>query len=181
MLGLMAGAAVLAQAPTFGPGSRVLLDAHNAYPYEGKYADRMPRALATGLPVAIEQDLIWRPGPGGQGGESVVGHDVDKVADAPSFEDYFFTQLEPVMARALKEDRRDTWPLVVLNLDFKTNEPEHHRRVLDDGRRPGAAHGGSDAGADGRRPDTAADLPRRGAARRQGAPLRRDPGAAARG
>lgn len=131
MLGLMAGAAVLAQAPAFGPGGRVLLDAHNAYPYEGKYADRVPRALSTGLPVAIEQDLIWRPGPGGRGGESVVGHDVDKVADAPTFEDYFFGQLAPVMAKALKEDRRDTWPLVVLNLDFKTNEPEHHRRVLD--------------------------------------------------
>lgn len=121
---------LLAQAPAFGPGSRVLLDAHNAYPYEGKYADRVPRALATGLPVAIEQDLIWRVGRDGKG-ESVVGHDVDKVADAPSFEAYFFRQLAPVMERALKENRRDTWPLVVLNLDFKTNEPEHHRRVIE--------------------------------------------------
>ncbi|MBA2355926.1 MAG: hypothetical protein H0V80_14820, partial [Acidobacteria bacterium] len=41
-----------AQAPTLAPGARVLLDAHNAYPYEGRYADRLERALATGLPVA---------------------------------------------------------------------------------------------------------------------------------
>ena len=34
------------------------------------------------------------------------------------------------MEQALKENRRDRWPLVVLNLDFKTNEPEHHAAVL---------------------------------------------------
>lgn len=122
---------LLAQAPAFGPGSRVLLDAHNAYPYEGRFADRVSRALATGLPVAIEQDLIWRAGRGAASGESVVGHDEDKVADAPSFEAYFFAQLAPVMERALRENRRDQWPLVVLNLDLKTNEPAHHRRILE--------------------------------------------------
>jgi hypothetical protein len=118
---------------TFGPGARVLLDAHNAYPYEGKFTDRVERALATGLPVAIEQDLIWRAD-GKGGGASVVGHDLDKVADAPTFEQYFFTRLKPVMERALAENRRAQWPLVVLNLDFKTNEPAHHaavRAVLD--------------------------------------------------
>ena len=115
-------------APTLAPGSRVLLDAHNAYPYDGKFADRIERALATGLPVAIEQDLIWRVGADGQG-VSVVGHDEDKVADAPTFESHFFGAVAPVMQRALAENRRDRWPLVVLNLDFKTNEPAHHARV----------------------------------------------------
>ena len=33
------------------------------------------------------------------------------------------------MEQALKENRRDRWPLVVLNLDFKTNEPAHHAQV----------------------------------------------------
>ena len=117
-----------AQAPGFGPGARVLLDAHNAYPYDGRFADRVPRALATGLPVAIEQDLIWRVGADGKG-ESVVGHDVDKVADAPSFEAYFFGAMTPVIEQALRENRRDQWPVIVLNLDFKTNEPAHHARV----------------------------------------------------
>ena len=121
-------AAIDAQAPTLVPGTRVLLDAHNAYPYEGRHTDRIQRALATGLPVAIEQDLIWRAGANGSGAP-VVGHDLDKVAEAPTLESYFFGTLAPVMEQALKENRRDRWPLVVLNLDFKTNEPEHHAAV----------------------------------------------------
>lgn len=124
----MLTAGVLAQSPSLAPGARVLLDAHNGYPYEGKYADRLPRALATGVPVAIEQDLIWRVGADGRG-ESVVGHDVDKVTDAPSFEAYFFGSIAPVIEQALRENRRDQWPVIVLNLDFKTNEPAHHARV----------------------------------------------------
>ena len=51
MLVVAGGLVLPAQAPpAFGPGARVLLDAHNAYPYEGKFADRVERALATGLP-----------------------------------------------------------------------------------------------------------------------------------
>ena len=106
----------------------MLLDAHNAYPYEGRFADRIERALATGLPVAIEQDLIWRAGADGQG-VSVVGHDEDKVADAPTFESYFFGADRPGHAAGDGREPRDRWPLVVLNLDFKTNEPAHHAHV----------------------------------------------------
>lgn len=120
---------VHAQGTSFGPGARVLLDAHNAYPYEGRFADRVSRALATGLPVAIEQDLIWRVGADGAG-DSVVGHDLDKVAQAPTLQAYFFEAIAPVMEQALREDRRDRWPLIVLNLDFKTDEAAHHARVL---------------------------------------------------
>ncbi len=127
-LALAAHPVGLAQRPAHAPGARVLLDAHNAYPYEGRFADRLARALATGLPVAIEQDLIWRVGPDGQG-ESVVGHDTDKVDKAPTFEQYFFGTIGPVLQQAVRENRRDRWPLVVLNLDFKTNEPAHHARV----------------------------------------------------
>lgn len=118
-----------AQAPSMAPGSRVLLDAHNAYPYDGRFSDRLARGLATGVPVALEQDLIWRVGPDGRG-ESVVAHDEDKVADAPTFESYFFGTIGPVMQRALADNQRERWPLIVLNLDFKTNEPAHHARVL---------------------------------------------------
>ncbi len=129
-LGCLTLAVPYAQTPTLAPGARVLLDAHNAYPYEGRFTDRITRGLATGLPVAIEQDLIWRVGPDGKG-ESVVGHDEDKVADAATFEAYFFETIAPLMQRALDENRRETWPLIVLNLDFKTNEPAHHARVLE--------------------------------------------------
>ena len=126
------GAATLtAQAPAarFAPGGRVLLDAHNAYPEYGKFADRIERALATGLPVAIEQDLWWFVDPRSGVGRSVVSHGGEDAALAPSVEEYFFARLAPIMARALKENRRDDWPLVTLNLDFKTNEPEHHAAV----------------------------------------------------
>jgi glycerophosphoryl diester phosphodiesterase len=35
----------------------------------------------------------------------------------------------PLLDRALADGRRDTWPRLVLHLDFKTNEPEHHEAV----------------------------------------------------
>jgi hypothetical protein len=129
-LALVSTGALIIAAPPQGPapGTRVLLDAHNAYPYERQYLDRIDRALATGLPLAIEQDLIWRVGADGRG-ESVVGHDEDKVALAPTLEAYFFDRVRPLMEQALREDRRDQWPVLVLNLDFKTNERAHHEAV----------------------------------------------------
>ena len=42
--------------PGYAPGARVLVDAHNAYPSDGKFTDRIDRALSTGVPLAIEQD-----------------------------------------------------------------------------------------------------------------------------
>src|SRR5690349_1116844 len=56
------------------PGGRVLLDAHNCYPYNGKFADRIDRALSTGLPLAIEQDLVWYTDPNTKTARSVVSH-----------------------------------------------------------------------------------------------------------
>ena len=32
-----------------------ILDAHNCYPYEGRWSDRIQRALNSGYPVSIEQ------------------------------------------------------------------------------------------------------------------------------
>jgi hypothetical protein len=37
--------------------NRPIVDAHNCYPYEGQWSDRVDRALKTGYPVGIEQDL----------------------------------------------------------------------------------------------------------------------------
>ncbi len=113
------------------PGTRVLLDAHNCYPYEGKYSDRLDRALATGLPIAIEQDLYWYRDPATGLPRSIVSHGAPFTGQEPSLEDHFFTRIRPLMEQALRENRRDSWPLVVLNLDFKTDEPEHHRAVWD--------------------------------------------------
>lgn len=104
--------------PNFAPGARMLLDAHNAY-----NTDEIDRALGTGTPLAIEQDLVWYQG------RSVVSHGND-AAKAPDFEQYFFAKVKPVMEKAIAENRRADWPLITLNLDFKTNEPEHHAFVL---------------------------------------------------
>ncbi|MDQ8160527.1 MAG: hypothetical protein P3B76_08730 [Gemmatimonadota bacterium] len=108
----------------FGPGTRVLLDAHNAYPERGQWSTRIHDALATGLPLAIEQDLHWQTA-GAAGPVSVVAHDDDALDGAPTLEAHFFATIRPVMERALAENRRETWPLITLNLDFKDNTPAH--------------------------------------------------------
>jgi len=108
------------------PGARVLLDAHNAYPYNGRFTDRIDRALATGIPVAIEQDLVWRPAEGGRPARSLVSHGEPFDGSEPSLRDYFFERIRPIVQRAFTEGRRATWPVITLNLDLKTNEPEHH-------------------------------------------------------
>lgn len=108
--------------PGFGPGQRVLLDAHNAYPQNDRWSDRIDRALSTGLPVAIEQDLYWAKNRKTARFEIVVAHDTSELGRAPTLEVYFFEKIRPIMERALAEQSRDAWPLIVLNLDFKQND-----------------------------------------------------------
>src|SRR6188472_3481018 len=86
----------------FGPGARVLLDAHNAYPQNDRWRDRIDRALSTGLPVAIEQDLFWRQDRE-QHFEIVVAHDTSELDRAPTLDAYFFQRIRPIMERALAE------------------------------------------------------------------------------
>jgi len=106
----------------FGPGQRVLLDAHNAYPQNDRWSDRIDRALSTGLPIAIEQDLYWSKHGTSSRFEILVAHDSSELDRAPALEGYFFEKIRPIMERALAENRRDGWPLIVLNLDFKQND-----------------------------------------------------------
>ena len=108
--------------PAFGPGQRVLLDAHNAYPQNDRWSDRIDRALSTGLPVAIEQDLFWANARTTGRIEVVVAHDTSELERAPTLEAHFFEKVRPIVERALAEQRRETWPLIVLNLDFKRND-----------------------------------------------------------
>ena len=58
-----------------------LLDAHNCYPYEGQWSDRIQRALNSGYPVSIEQDLAWYVDPATGKGRVVVSHTL-KIAAA---------------------------------------------------------------------------------------------------
>ncbi len=105
-----------------GPGARVLLDAHNAYPDRGRFVNRIDRAIATGVPLAIEQDLFGRRNARSGRLDVVVAHEREGVAVAPLLETYFFEKIRPIMERALHEQQRDTWPLIVLNLDFKSSD-----------------------------------------------------------
>lgn len=125
---LVGALAVLPQGAPSGsgalaPGSRVLLDAHNAYPYQGRWSDRLDRALSTGLPLAVEQDLVWH------GGRSIVSHGEPFTGAEPSLGEHFFERIRPLVEAALKNPARDQWPLITLNLDLKSNEPEHHRAL----------------------------------------------------
>jgi len=111
------------------PGTRVMMDAHNAYPYNGRFADRIDRALATGLPIAIEQDLVWRPATEHLPARSIVSHGAPFDDEEPSLREYFFERIRPIVERALADADTSTWPVVTLNLDLKTNESEHHQAL----------------------------------------------------
>ena len=108
-----------------GQPRRTLLDAHNCYPYDGQYADRIDRALKTGLPVAIEQDLAWHA----PSGKSLLSHEVKTKGDEPGMKEYFFERVRPIVEKALREGPSPQWPLLTLNLDFKTNERAHHHAI----------------------------------------------------
>ena len=115
-----------APAPLRGP----ILDAHNCYVENGKWADRLARALGTNRrPIGIEQDLVWKPD-GQGGGTSYVAHSSTLVGGEPTLDDHFFKVVAPTLDAALKAGATNTWPLIILHFDFKTNEPEHHRYVL---------------------------------------------------
>jgi hypothetical protein len=114
-----------AQALEFLTQNRPILDAHNCYPYEGKWADRIDRALKNGFPVAIEQDIAWAKG------QPVVTHTSKTTGDEPTLRDHFFEHVRPIMEKALAENKRATWPLIVVHFDFKSLEPDLLRAVWD--------------------------------------------------
>ncbi len=104
----------------FAPGSRIEILAHNAYPDHGKYEDRLDRAIASGTPFVIEEDLAWVDG------KSLLIHGSKNVAaEDPTLEAYFFSKVKPMMEKALKEGNKGNWPLVTLYLDIKNDPPEH--------------------------------------------------------
>jgi hypothetical protein len=101
---------------------RPMVDAHNCYPYEGQWADRIDRALSAGFPVSIEQDLTWYVDPATGQGREVISHAVKALGNEPDLRHYFFERVRPIVERALAENKRDSWPLIVLHFDFKSND-----------------------------------------------------------
>lgn len=101
------------------------MDAHNCYPYSEWWSDRIDRALSVGVPLAIEQDPYWYTDAQTGDSWSVVAHGAPVSGHEPTLEHYFFDRIRPVVEDALRKGDRRDWPLITLNLDFKTQEPEH--------------------------------------------------------
>ena len=120
------------------PGTRVLLDAHNAYPYDVAHADRLPRALSTGIPIAIEQDLVWYR-------DLVLECRVCCIARAADDRPrtiarrVFFSTIRPIIEKALRENRRETWPVITL---ISTSRPTSRSTMRRCGRCWGATSRG---------------------------------------
>src|SRR5271154_54465 len=114
-----------AQALDYLTHNRPILDAHNCYPYEGQWKDRIDRALEAGFPVAIEQDIAWA------NGRPVVTHTSKTTGAEPTLRDHFFERVRPIVEKALAENNRATWPVIVLHFDFKSLAPELLRAVWD--------------------------------------------------
>ncbi|MDE3104399.1 MAG: hypothetical protein KGK08_04405 [Acidobacteriota bacterium] len=100
-----------------------MVDAHNCYPYEGRWNDRVQRALRSGFPVSIEQDLAWYVDPHTGEGRVVVSHTPAATGAEPTLRAYFFEQVRPVVEKALAQNHPQQWPLIVLHFDFKDNQP----------------------------------------------------------
>ena len=114
-----------AQSPDgYKPGRRVLLDAHNAYPYQGRWNDRLDRALATGIPIAIEQDLFWM-------GSAWPFHRVARrTVYRRGANPARFLRAHPSHRDAgVAASSREQWPLITLNLDFKDAQPQHFAAI----------------------------------------------------
>src|SRR5437868_2090765 len=92
--------------------NRPVLDAHNCYPYEGRWADRIDRALAVGFPVAIEQDIAWGVDPASGKGRPVVSHTTKVTGAEPTLRQHFFERVRPVVEKALADNDRSRWPLI---------------------------------------------------------------------
>jgi hypothetical protein len=101
---------------------RPVLDAHNCYPYKGSWSNRIDRALKTGFPIGIEQDLTWA-------GRPVVSHTTKLTGAEPTLRAHFFERVRPIVEKALAENDSARWPLIILHFDFKSEEPELLRAI----------------------------------------------------
>jgi hypothetical protein len=108
---------------------RPVLDAHNCYPNDGRWADRIDRVLGLRFPVSIEQDIAWAADPASGKGRPVVSHTSKTRGDEPALRTYFFERVRPIVENALAQGDRSHWPLIILHFDFKSTEPQLLRSV----------------------------------------------------
>ena len=70
--------------------------------------DRIDRALKTGFPVGIEQDLAWGVDRNTGKGRPVVTHTAKTTGTEPALRDHFFERVRPIVEKALAENDRAT-------------------------------------------------------------------------
>jgi hypothetical protein len=128
-LALACAAALPAQQMDFINHGHPILDAHNCYPYEGKFQDRIERALKSGRPIGIEQDLAWYVDPATGTGRVVVSHTPKTNGSEPTLRDHFFERVRPIIEDALAKNDRASWPVIVVHFDFKDNQEPLLRAV----------------------------------------------------
>lgn len=134
LIGLMVALGSTSVYGAYEPGEHSLLSAHNCYPYAGMWADRIDRALSTGYPLSIEQDLCWADHDGDGIMSSIVAHNAPFDGREPTLADYFFKRVradvETSILRAQSDPgEHDQWPMIVLDLDIKDDDPEHIRAI----------------------------------------------------
>jgi hypothetical protein len=105
-----------------------LLDAHNCYPDDPRYTDRLDRALKLPLPIGVEQDIAPYKDPGTGDVIPKVTHSAMAKASEPTLRGHFFERVRPIIEQALKKEPSG-WPVIVLHFDFKNNDPELLRAV----------------------------------------------------
>lgn len=118
---LSTSAAAQTGPPDFLNHNRPVADAHNCYPEDGRWADRIERALGAGFPIGIEQDLAWYPAAAGSA-RVVVSHSAKTTGAEPTLRAYFFERVRPIIETALARQDTASWPIIVLHFDFKDNQ-----------------------------------------------------------
>jgi hypothetical protein len=68
---------------------------------------------------------VWHAGT-----KSVLSHEKKTAGTEPGMREYFFERVRPIVEKALRDGDKRAWPLITLNLDFKTLEREHAEAVL---------------------------------------------------
>ena len=64
-------------------------------------------------------------------GHPVVTHSPKPTGEEPSLRDYFFERVRPIVEKALKDNDRARWPIIVVHFDFKDNQPALLHAVWD--------------------------------------------------
>lgn len=111
--------------------NRPMRDAHNCYQYDGRWSNRIDRALETGFPISIEQDLAWFVDPATGKGRVVLSHSAHATASDPELRVYFFERVRSIVERAFASGDSSHWPLIVLHFDFKDVQEPLLRAVWD--------------------------------------------------